>query len=238
MVGKKAAEDMEVLMDSLQLAHKCILNSFYGYVMRKGARWRSMEMAGIVTHTGAQLIKQARELVEQVGRPLELDTDGIWCILPISFPQDFKIKMRNGSSVTVGYPCAMLNADVHENYTNHQYQVLQNNQHIGGKLPQQPGKGGIKYATHSECSIFFELDGPYKAMVLPASPEEGKLLKKKYVVFNFNGSIAELKGFELKRRGELELVKIFQSQVFEHFLAGNSLEECYEVLIYMMICII
>lgn len=33
-------------------------------------------MAGIVTFTGAQLIKQARELVEQVGRPLELDTDG------------------------------------------------------------------------------------------------------------------------------------------------------------------
>ena len=50
-------------------------------------------------------------------------------------------------------------------------------------------------------------------MVLPASPEEGKLLKKKYVVFNFNGTIAELKGFELKRRGELELVKIFQAQV-------------------------
>ena len=48
---------------SFQLAHKCILNSFYGYVMRKGARWRSMEMAGIVTYTGAQLIKQARELV-------------------------------------------------------------------------------------------------------------------------------------------------------------------------------
>ena len=45
-VARKVAEDMEVLMDSLQLAHKCILNSFYGYVMRKGARWRSMEMAG------------------------------------------------------------------------------------------------------------------------------------------------------------------------------------------------
>jgi DNA polymerase elongation subunit (family B) len=35
------------MYDSLQLAHKCILNSFYGYVMRKGARWYSMEMAGI-----------------------------------------------------------------------------------------------------------------------------------------------------------------------------------------------
>jgi DNA polymerase epsilon subunit 1 len=124
-VSCRKAEDMEVLMDSLQLAHKCILNSFYGYVMRKGARWRSMEMAGIVTHTGAQLIKQARELVEQVGRPLELDTDGIWCILPASFPQDFKFKLKNGKgSIPLGYPCAMLNANVHDNYTNHQYQDL------------------------------------------------------------------------------------------------------------------
>lgn len=65
-MARKNAEDKEILMDSLQLAHKCILNSFYGYVMRKGARWRSMEMAGIVTYTGAQLIMQARELVEQV----------------------------------------------------------------------------------------------------------------------------------------------------------------------------
>ncbi len=31
----QAAADMVVLYDSLQLAHKCILNSFYGYVMRK-----------------------------------------------------------------------------------------------------------------------------------------------------------------------------------------------------------
>lgn len=32
----KSAKNKEVLWDSLQLAHKCILNSFYGYVMRKG----------------------------------------------------------------------------------------------------------------------------------------------------------------------------------------------------------
>lgn len=32
----KTAKGLEVLYDSLQLAHKCILNSFYGYVMRKG----------------------------------------------------------------------------------------------------------------------------------------------------------------------------------------------------------
>jgi len=85
------AADMVVLYDSLQLAHKCILNSFYGYVMRKGARWYSMEMAGIVTHTGANIIKRANELITQVGRPLELDTDGIWCALPKTFPEDFKV---------------------------------------------------------------------------------------------------------------------------------------------------
>ncbi|CAN0340367.1 unnamed protein product, partial [Discosporangium mesarthrocarpum] len=69
------------------------------------------------------------------------------------------------------------------------------------------------YATKSECSIFFEVDGPYRCMVLPSSTEEGRLLKKRYAVFNHDGSLAELKGFELKRRGELEIIKVFQSQV-------------------------
>ena len=31
----------------------------------------------------------------------------------------------------------------------------------------------------------------------------------------------------MKRRGELQLIKIFQSSVFEVFLHGNTLEECY-----------
>jgi len=50
MIQVQQATDMVVLYDSLQLAHKCILNSFYGYVMRKGARWYSMQMAGVVTY--------------------------------------------------------------------------------------------------------------------------------------------------------------------------------------------
>ncbi|XP_063000312.1 DNA polymerase epsilon catalytic subunit A [Elgaria multicarinata webbii] len=107
----KRCKNMEILYDSLQLAHKCILNSFYGYVMRKGARWYSMEMAGIVCFTGAHIITQARELIEQIGRPLELDTDGIWCVLPNSFPENFVIKSTNGKKpkVTISYPGAMLN---------------------------------------------------------------------------------------------------------------------------------
>lgn len=47
-------------------------------------------------------------------------------------------------------------------------------------------------------------------MILPASKEEGVLLKKRYAVFNEDGTLAELKGFEIKRRGELKLIKVFQ----------------------------
>jgi DNA polymerase epsilon subunit 1 len=51
----------------------------------------------------------------------------------------------------------------------------------------------LEYKIRSENSIFFEVDGPYLAMILPASKEEGKKLKKRYAVYNFDGSLAELK---------------------------------------------
>lgn len=53
-----------------------------------------MEMAGVVTYTGAKIIQNARLLVEKIGRPLELDTDGIWCALPGSFPENFTFKTK------------------------------------------------------------------------------------------------------------------------------------------------
>lgn len=46
-------------------------------------------------------------------------------------------------------------------------------------------------------------------------------------MFDEDGSLAELKGFEVKRRGELQLIKIFQSSVFEAFLKGTTLDEVY-----------
>ncbi len=208
-------QGMVVLYESLQLAHKCILNSFYGYVMRKGARWYSMEMAGIVTFTGAKIIRDAREIVEKIGRPLELDTDGIWCIIPSSFPQNFTFKTNipKRSDYSFSYPIMLLNAKVADKFTNSQYQTL-----VAPKT----------YDIRNECSILFEMDGPYKAIVLPASREQDVKLKKRYAVFNKNGTIAELKGFEIKRRGELKLIKDFQAQVFDKFLRGSTLEQCYE----------
>ncbi|CEF64463.1 DNA polymerase epsilon catalytic subunit A [Strongyloides ratti] len=213
--GIRIGQSRVILYESLQMAHKCILNSFYGYAMRRGSRWFSMEMAGIVCHTGANIIQEARKLVEQIGRPLELDTDGIWCMLPSSLPENltFKLQGLKKDKVTISYAGSMLNALVKDKFTNHQY-------HVTG----QDGNCEIK----SENSIFFEVDGPYLAMILPASKEEGKKLKKRYAVFNFDGSLSELKGFELKRRGELNMIKLFQENVFKLFLKGTTLEECYK----------
>jgi DNA polymerase epsilon subunit 1 len=71
----------------------------------------------------------------------------------------------------------MLNSDIHDKFRNHHYQLL-----------GDPEKGICEQVC--ECSIFFEVDGPCQCMVIPASTEECNLLKKRYAVFNFNGSLA------------------------------------------------
>lgn len=40
------------------------------------------------------LMQRAAQLVEKIGVPLELDTDGIWCCLPSSFPENFKVRLH------------------------------------------------------------------------------------------------------------------------------------------------
>ena len=183
--------------------------------MKKGARWYSMEMAAMVTHTGGNIIKNSRALFDQIGLPLELDTDGIWTCLPSGFPEKFMFKLKNGKKVPLEFPCTMCNLLIYEKYGNPQYQTLVD-------------KKTLTYEKRLEMSVFFEIDGPYKAMVIPASKEENKMLKKRYAVFTHSGKISELKGFELKRRGELQIIKIFQGEVFDKFLEGTTLQECYD----------
>ena len=212
VLGMKEAEERMSLYESLQLAHKIILNSFYGYVMRKGARWYSMETAGMVTYMGARIITDSRKLIDQIGKPLELDTDGIWCLLPQGFPENFFLTTYSGKKLMMSYPCSMLNLLIYDEFKNTQYQDLVDDE----------------YKIRTEMSVFFEIDGPYRAMIIPASTEEGKMLKKRYAVFNMSGKLTELKGFEMKRRGELKLIKVFQEEIFDTFLTGTSLGECYK----------
>ncbi|KAI5148676.1 DNA polymerase epsilon subunit 1 [Enteropsectra breve] len=203
-------EKRVVIHNSLQIAYKCVLNSFYGYVMRTGSRWFSLEMAAAVCNTGGKIIKMAKQLVEAIGTPLELDTDGIWCMLPESFPCEIQI-----GNTKVPFLANILNYFVCKKFTNTQYQVLNDDK---------------KYEMQPQNSIAFEADGPYKAMVLPSSTDENRLLKKRYAVFDFRNKITELKGFELKRRGELNIIKKFQEDLFSRFTDGDSLQQCYNAL--------
>ena len=213
--AKKHFAKLASTYDSLQLAHKCILNSFYGYVMRKGSRWFSLEMAAVTTKVGSGIIKDARRFIEKVGRPLELDTDGIWCMLPESLPDTLVFQVGD-KTVSVNFVCSFLNFLVREKYSNHQY--LESND------------ANKSWHNKTVCELAFELDGPYAGMFLPSALDEGKELKKRYVVLNLDGSQAELKGFEIKRRGELEIVKLLQRGFFGGLSEGSSLKELYKQL--------
>jgi DNA polymerase epsilon subunit 1 len=104
--------------------------------------------------------------------------------------------MQSGKKINFSFPCTMCNVLIYDKYANKQYQTLID-------------KKRREYETKTEMSVFFEIDGPYRCMVIPASKEENKMLKKRYAVFTHSGKLQELKGFELKRRGELKIIKIF-----------------------------
>lgn len=60
-----------------------------------------------------------------------------------------QLKNANGKDLKISYPCVVLNVMVAEHNTNPQYATLTD--------------GSAKsYATSSEMSIEFEVDGPYK----------------------------------------------------------------------------
>ncbi|KFG26216.1 uncharacterized protein NESG_01332 [Nematocida ausubeli] len=202
------------IYDSLQIAHKCVLNSFYGYVMKKGARWHSMEMAAVVCQTGSNIIQNTKAVIDAFGITLELDTDGIWALLPESFPLNYTLNTPDGS-VRFSYICSLLNFMLLDKFSNPQY-----------LKKEESGE----YTVSTENSIRFEIDGPYKAMFLPGSMKEGESIKKRYIVINSAEKISELKGFEFKRRGELKFVKAFQEETFNLLLQGKTLQECYAVL--------
>lgn len=67
-----------------------------------------------------------------------------------------------------------------------------------------------------------------KTTQLDIQEHNTQMLKKRYVVFNFNNKIKEFKGFEMKRRGELRITKVFQEEIFPQYLMGGSLTECYQ----------
>lgn len=140
------AQKLVVLYDSLQLAHKCILNSFYGYVMRKGARWFSMEMAGAGVLSSSNcwfyqwLTPVLKLLPKQESSLRRLADLSNWILMVFgacyllhfhritsSFLQmergtSFWAWALTAASFTFSYPCVILNKNVAVRFTNDQYQ--------------------------------------------------------------------------------------------------------------------
>ena len=117
----------------------------------------------------------------------------------------------------------MLNIMVFKHFTNDQYHDLEDPKTLSYNIKSEnsiffevssdglcqlsnyrTGPFSIKYRIgRIQIALLFgsshQVDGPYLAMILPAAKEEGKKLKKRYAVFNFDGSLAELKGFEVRK---------------------------------------
>ena len=96
-----------------------------------------MDMAAVTTFTGANMIKDAYNLCRRIGRPLELDTDGIWTCLPGTFPENYTFYTKNykKKKVVMEYCGSMLNIMTHRNYTNDQFAVTHLNGRIGMSFP-------------------------------------------------------------------------------------------------------
>ena len=51
----------------------------------------------------------AKDMIVKVGRPLELDTDGIWCVFPRTFPENFELKpVAGGRAKIFSFPVTIL----------------------------------------------------------------------------------------------------------------------------------
>eukprot|EP00831_Metopus_contortus_P051552 TRINITY_DN4327_c0_g1_i1.p2 TRINITY_DN4327_c0_g1~~TRINITY_DN4327_c0_g1_i1.p2 ORF type:complete len:113 (-),score=24.14 TRINITY_DN4327_c0_g1_i1:19-357(-) len=65
----------------------------------------------MVTHLGGNIITYNREFIERLGIPLELDTDGIWCLLPDNFPEWYTLEYTDGKKVGMHYTCLLYTSD-------------------------------------------------------------------------------------------------------------------------------
>lgn len=208
-------KDLESAKDyyyNMQLAFKVILNSFYGYLSKSGSRLYSIGTAGTICSIGEQIITFTKDGISGFTSILEIDTDGCNILVPDAFPTELKngIKLEDGSTLDFNFLIEYINWISKDKFTNQNYYSNPTN-----KI--------------AKCEIEFDLDGPFHAFI--------SFAKKKYIIFKttFNPltnekryEIAEEKGIEKKRGGELGIIKEMYSKIIFGYLKGNTLEEAYQ----------
>jgi DNA polymerase elongation subunit (family B) len=77
------SEDERHLLDATQSAFKVLINSFYGYLGFAPARFNDFSLAERVTAEGRAILRRMIEWLRANGaQPVEIDTDGVYCIPP------------------------------------------------------------------------------------------------------------------------------------------------------------
>ncbi len=70
-------------LDALQTAYKVLINSFYGYLGFSAARFNDYDAAARIAGEGRDILKSMIDWIrENGGRPIEIDTDGIYFVPP------------------------------------------------------------------------------------------------------------------------------------------------------------
>ncbi|CAJ0840170.1 8436_t:CDS:10 [Entrophospora sp. SA101] len=128
------------------------------------------------------------------------DNDGIWCMLPESFPGNFTLQLSDGNELSFSFPCLLIN---YVTWTN------------------------LKVVNQQrDFNNYFEIDDGFRAVIMPKFDCNNRL-KNITIAFTKAGSLEENKKNDLVKFNEKNLMRFFEASILPEFLKGNSLEECY-----------
>jgi len=83
LAQRTASDDERAHYQALQTTFKILINSFYGYLGTSFSNFADFRAAGEITETGQQILKHMIGWLQQQGCDvIELDTDGIYFVLP------------------------------------------------------------------------------------------------------------------------------------------------------------
>lgn len=216
-----AYEFMITYNENTQLSKKIKINMLYG-VMPIPFEWGDHRVAGCTTIRGQKVLMSGIDLFNHFSHLIEADTDGYYSALPITFPRFVHIKTNDPNEskpIAVSLLDYILNKNTRDKFTNYNnYEIV--------NTKEQWELGRDQWKHEPICDLVFERDGPYDLMFTQA--------KKKYIIYDkIKGKkeIAELKGSEIIRKGELGLIKKSTARIYDEAYSPpvlNSLKEGYQ----------
>jgi DNA polymerase elongation subunit (family B) len=158
-------------------------------------------------------VEKNNNFVSANGGILCHNTDGIWSAFPVDLPTEISIVNEKGiqKKVKMNVFNAMLNDSVKEKFTNY------NNYEWDEETQSHVNK--------PQCYIKFDAEGPYSMFFVQR--------KKRYTAYErerddpTEQKVAEVKGMDQKRKGEIQMLKDLEIEVANAYKDGENYDECY-----------